>query len=86
MGSFEIMYEQNSGFLEIFQNSIEHNSKNIFCKNKNFLVNNQPRRYCEMNIILFPKTNLKRIQENLKNVNSNVLEKFSSVGGCLELH
>ena len=41
-----------------------------------FFVNNQPRRYCETHIILFPKTNLKRIKliknhfsKNFKNEN-----------------
>ena len=78
-----------AGFWKNFQISLEHYSKNIIWKNSNFCINNQPRRYYKMHVILFPKTNLKRkkffcFSENIKNENSNVLEKFSSYISVLE--
>ena len=52
-----------------------------------FFGNNQLRTHCKTHIIVFPKTNLKKIKTNIiksvflkmqKNENSKVLEKFSS--------
>ena len=57
-GFWKCLKIQITGFWKNFQISLKRNSKNILRKNSNFCVNNQPRMYYNMHIILFNKTNL----------------------------
>ena len=62
-GFWKSLKIQITGFWKSFQISTEHNSnKYDLKKNPSFFVNNRSRRHCKTHIILFPKTNLKRIK------------------------
>ena len=64
----KIINEQHSRVLEILKNSntCSRVLEKVFELKtyylKNFLMNNRPRRHCKTRIILFPRTNLKRIK------------------------
>ena len=61
-GFWKSLKAQIAGFWKSFHVSIKRNSKNIIQKFTNSFVNNQPRRYYKMHIILYSETNLKRIK------------------------